>query len=261
MSRPRALVTGASSGIGRAIACELAGRGWDLAVTARREPELNELAAELGDRHGSDVRVHVADLLDPMEIDGLAEVVLRDSTGPPDLLALVAGRGHAGAWIDGDADTERDTLRLSVEATTRLARRLVPPMVERGHGRVLAVSSLGAFLPGPGIAVYYASRAYVLSWARSLAVELRETGVSVTCVCPGPVPTGFQGKAGIRMERMPSLLTLSPERVARAAVAGALAGRDLVIPGWANRLVVLAARVVPWRWSARVVHYFQKRRT
>ena len=205
------------------------------------------------------VRVRPVDLTDEPALEALADAVLKES-GAPDLLALVAGVGHLGPWTEMPTGTERAMLRLNVEAPTRLARRLVPAMVERGEGRVMAVSSLAAFLPGPGMAVYYATRSYVLTWARSLAEELRESGVTVSCVCPGPVPTGFQDRAGFDPGRRSRPLTLSAERVARIALDGTLRGRELVIPGWRNRLVAGLARLVPWRWLAPLVHRVMRRR-
>ena len=259
MTPPRALVTGASSGIGREVARELAIRGWDLDVVARSEDALHALAEDLARTHGATVRVRTADLADETALETLAHSVLTEC-GPPDLLALVAGVGHIGPWTEMPAVTERAMLRLNVEAPTRLARHMVPAMVERGAGRVMAVSSLGAFLPGPGMAVYYATRSYVLTWARSLAEELRGSGVTVSCVCPGPVPTGFQERAGFGPGGRSTLLSLSAERVARVAVDRTLRGRALVIPGWKNRLVAGLARLLPWRWSAPLVHRVMRRR-
>jgi len=145
-------------------------------------------------------------------------------------------------------------VQLNVGAVTHLTRLFVEPMVDRGHGRILNVASTAAFQPGPWMAVYFASKAYVLSFSEALAEELRGTGVTVTALCPGPTATGFQKRA--RMERSPvggRLAVGSAARVARAGYEGMRRGRRLVIPGWHNRLGSLLPRVVPRGLATRIV--------
>lgn len=258
-ARPRAVVTGASSGLGLAFTRALARRGYDLVVAARDADALGRLADEVRRAHGVSVQVVPVDLAHPEGPDLLADAVLAGG-GAPSLLVNNAGAGYYGPWLEADAGEERELLRLNIEAPTRLARRLLPAIAGAGGGRLLNVASVGAFVPGPRMAAYYAAKAYLLSWSLALAEEFRaEGGPTVTCLCPGPMRTGFQGRAGFRLPPAGAAAG-DPERVAEAGIEGALAGRPLVVPGPRNRLVALAARVLPRPWMARLVHRMQRGR-
>ena len=152
-------------------------------------------------------------------------------------------------------------VRLNMESLTLLTRRLVPEMVARGRGGVLNVASTAAFLPGPLMTVYYATKAYVVSFSEALREELRGTGVAVTCLCPGPVRTGFQARAGMVLPSTFRLAETDGPSVARAGVEGLLRDRTLVIPGVMNRLVTFLPRVLPRRIVPRIVMRAQGRRT
>jgi uncharacterized protein len=257
----RALVTGASSGIGEAIARELAGRGWELVLTARSEERLARLATELRAGTGVPVAVIPADLTDPGAPTQLeAETELRGI--PVDLLVNNAGIGFLGPFACRDPEALRALTALNVTAVTDLLRRFAPRMAERGEGWVLNVASTGAFLPGPGMAAYYASKAYVLSLSESLHVEFRPRGVRVTALCPGTTPTGFQARAGIRAEaaRAGRPGVTAVDRVARAGVEGVLAGRRVVVPGWQNRVGLALARILPRGWLGALAWRFQRNR-
>jgi short-subunit dehydrogenase len=253
-SRPVALVTGASSGIGRELARVLAREGHDLVLAARRENELRALAGELRDRFGADALVVPADLADHDAADRIQDEV---TAGGLDIEVLVnnAGLGGHGRFSDTDVEQERRTLAVNVVAVTELTKRFLPAMVARGRGWVLNVASTAAFQPGPFMAVYYASKAYVLSFTEALAEELAGTGVTATALCPGVVPSGFQEAAGMR-EDMPLLRSpgaRSPEVVAEAAYRGMMRGRRVVIPGALNKFGVQSLRVSPRRVVVRVV--------
>jgi short-subunit dehydrogenase len=249
-----ALVTGASSGIGLALATILAREGHDLVLVARRRPELEALAAELGSRYGATATVVTADLATP---DGAREIhdAVERAALDIDILVNNAGLGGTGRFAESDAAAEHRMLAVNVVALTDLTKLFLPAMIERGRGRILNVASTAAFQPGPFMAVYYASKAYVLSFTEALAEELVGTGVTATALCPGVVPSGFQETAGMG-EDTPLLKSPGakpPEYVAQAAYDGMMRGRRLVIPGTLNKIGVQSLRVSPRRLVVRLV--------
>jgi short-subunit dehydrogenase len=242
--RPLALVTGASSGIGRELARVLAREGHDLVLVARREPELRALADELKSRYGADSAVVTADL----SLAGAARLVA-DAVADREIGVLInnAGLGGHGRFWDADVEAQHRLLAVNIVALTELTGLLLPAMVARGTGRVVNVASTAAFQPGPFMATYYASKAYVLSFTEALAEELSSTGVTATALCPGVVPTEFQATANLG-EDVPMLKTpgtKSAEYVANAAYKGMTSGRRIVIPGVVNKLGAQAGRVSP----------------
>lgn len=223
---PLAVVTGASSGIGLEIAARLAELGHDLVVTAE-DADL-ALAAEGLTQHGRAVRAVRADLTEPAGVDALVTDVT--GTGRPlDVLVLNAGTGAGGAFLDVPLDDHLRTIALDVVAPVRLARALVPAMVARGVGRVLVTSSVAALMPGPYYATYAASKAFDLSFAQALRYELRDTGVTVTALLPGPTDTDFFEQAGMEDTRVAHGGKDDPADVARQAVDGLLAGDEKVV--------------------------------
>lgn len=258
MAWTRALVTGASTGLGAEFAHQLAAEGCDLVLTARTHEALETRAAELRAAFGIDVRVIAADLSDAAGIDRL----VADLAGLEiDLLVNNAGFGQFGPWLEQPAEAETAQLRLNVEALTRLTRALVPDMVRRGRGAVLQVASTAGFQPGPGMAVYYATKAYVVSFSQALGEELRGTGVRVSCLCPGPTATEFHTRAGIGAGGpVGALGMMSARQVARSGLRGLARGRPLVVPGLRNWLGTQAVRWLPRRWTVRTVAFLQRRR-
>lgn len=258
VGRPLAVVTGASSGLGREIARHLGERGWDLVVTARTRERLEALRDEIVAAHGVDVVVAPHDLA---RDEGVAGVIDRVGalSRPVDLLVANAGFGLYGPYLETDAAEEAEMLRLNMAAPVALVRGFLPEMLGRGRGRVLLVASLGGYLPGPFTATYYATRAFIVSYAESLAQELAGSGVSVTVLSPGPMPTGFQARAGIRPGAI-RFGALPAEQVARAGVAGALAGKRRVVPGVAARVVLFALRLLPRTLVARITARVQAQR-
>lgn len=251
--RPLALVTGASSGIGREIARVAASEGHDVALVARSEGSLAELAAELRDRHGSETHVMPADLSGP-EAPGrlVGELEARDLA--VDVLVNNAGFGTSGPFVGIPWEEERDLLAVNVAALTELTKRVVPRMVERGSGRILQVASTAAYQPGPGMAVYYASKAYVLNLGVALALELDGTGVTATVVCPGPTRTGFADRADVEASRLfRGERGMDPREVARVAWRATMRGDPVAIPGVSNKLGAAFAHLVPRTFAARVV--------
>jgi len=243
-----ALITGASTGIGRAIACRFAQEGYDLILTSRSAAKLDQLARELD---GVRVDTCAADLSRPGGPHSLTAAVER--TGRTvDILINNAGAGLHGRFAETSLDRELELLQLDVASVLALAKWFLPGMLKRGHGHIVNVASVAAFLPGPYQSVYYAAKAFVLSFSEALAEELRGTGVGVTAVCPGPTRTGFQAAAGVRRARpIRPALFLTPEAVAEATLRGVRAGRRIVVPGWRHGLLVLAVQLAPRRLVAR----------
>lgn len=245
-ARPLALVTGASSGIGAALARELASHGHDLVITARRAPELEALAAELRSR-GAATTVLVKDLSVPGAARELAaEIEARRLV--IDVLINNAGFGDAGSFVRADPDRIDAMLELNVAALTALTRALLPGMVSRKRGRVMLVSSTAAFQPGPNMAVYCASKAYVLSLGEAIARELRGTGVTVTTLCPGATHSEFAKVSGA--ESLPLFRSALVPRMSAASVASTgynalVRGKPVVITGVVNKLVAFSGRVFP----------------
>lgn len=231
-----ALVTGASSGIGAAIARELAAGGHALALVARREERLRSLATELTDAHGVSVEVLPCDLGDAGERDRLVSS-LNAGGRSVELLVNNAGYGSRGEFVTNDRERMVGMVRLNVEAVVDLTARFLPGMSERGRGAVINIASTAAFQPMPGAATYGASKAFVLSFSEAIRTELRGSGVSVTAVCPGPVKTEFTDAAGMSgvESSTPDAIWMSAEEIASAALAGAEAGKRVVVPGALNR--------------------------
>jgi len=242
-----AVVTGASRGIGAEIARDLARRGHRVVLVARNEDELRALADELASQGGR-ADVLTADLADRESRAALPDRVAALGV-TPDILVNNAGFSTLGRVSEADPDAEMMMVEVDVVAVVDLCTRLLPGMVERGRGAVLNVASTAAFQPLPGQAGYGAGKAFVLSYTQSLVGELKGSGVTATCLCPGPVHTGFGERAGFSKEdaeaALPGVMWVDATEVAKAAVAGLDKGRMVVIPGAANRLAASLAQVTP----------------
>lgn len=258
MRQGTALVTGASSGIGAEVAEILAGRGYDLIVTARRKARLEELARNITTTHGVTVRTVAADLSSP---SSLGDVVSELTEERVDILVNNAGFGLHGSVAEANPERLSAMIELNVNALTRLTRAVLPGMIERRQGRILQIASVAAFQPGPLMATYYASKAYVLSFSEALAVELEGTGVVVTTVCPGPTVTEFHEVAGntaaayFSSKKIPGgrdLAEYSVERLFRRS--------HVAIHGARYKVLVFVQRFFPRRLVARVVYSLQKSR-
>ncbi|HHN73011.1 MAG TPA: SDR family oxidoreductase [Thermopetrobacter sp.] len=242
----RALITGASSGIGEAFARLLAAEGgWQLALVARNEEQLFRLAGVLRAQHLTVSHVLPLDLA---EGDAPARLMamLAEKDFAPDVLINNAGIGLAGAAATLPLEAQMRIIDVNVRAASELALRCLPGMRARGRGGIINVSSLSAFMPGPGMAVYFASKAYLLSFSEALAEEVRRDGLTVTALCPGPVRTRFQERAG--MERLwlaRLMMRARPEQVARAGWQAFKEGRVVVVPGFFNALMSVAVKMTP----------------
>jgi uncharacterized protein len=249
----RALVTGASEGIGEAFARELASRGTDLVVIARRKGRLEGLAGELASRHGIEVEVLAADLTDPAAIAAV-EARLGDGDRPIDLLVNNAGGAtQHRPFLELEREGLASDAYLNALALLRLTHAAAQAMAERGHGNVINVSAGIAFYPLPGAAAYGASKAFVNSLSEALDYELRDKGVRLTAVCPGFTRTGAQSRLGMNVDWVPEALWMDPQDVAVAALRAAARGRTVSSLSGVGRLNAFLGRNLPRRvWLPRV---------
>ncbi|MER7460333.1 SDR family oxidoreductase [Micromonospora sp. NPDC126480] len=241
----RALVTGATAGIGAAFARRLAADGWHLVLVARDAARLVEFAAELTGRHGREVETISADLSTD---DGCAEVERRLTEGPAiDLLVNNAGISLNTPFLRSSVEAEERLLRLNVHAVMRLTLAAVRPMTERGHGAVINVSSVagfGAVMPG---STYSASKAWVTNFSESVGLSARRFGVRVMALCPGYTRTEFHDRAGIDMSKTPEWMWLSADDVVEEALRDLRKGKLVSVPAWKYKLAVAGLRHAPRR--------------
>jgi short-subunit dehydrogenase len=255
-----ALVTGASSGIGRELARLLAADGYQLVLVARNRKRLEETAAEL-ERDGLRIAVLTANLSEPGGADELFGKVVEAGI-QVDVLVNNAGFATNGPYSRNDMQREMEMIQLNVTALAALTRLALPGMIERRRGRILNVASTAAFQPGPYMAVYYATKAFVLSFSEAIAKELQGTRVTVTTVCPGPVRTAFQDRAGIQHAAVAGdWIIMNAAPVARAAYGGMLKGKRVVIPGLFNKLHWFGIRFIPRDVLLRIIASLNKDRT
>jgi uncharacterized protein len=253
------LITGASSGIGLELARICAANRQDVVLVARSGDALRALAAEVG-RGGVGAEVIVANLAAPGAASGVAERIAGLGIDV-DILINNAGFGHYGRFDETPLDTDLAMIQVNIVSLTELSKRLLPAMVARRRGRILNVASTAAFLPGPLMAVYYATKAYVLSFSEAIAEELKGSGVTVTALCPGPTASGFQRVAEIEELKFIAGRKLPSSReVAEAGYAAMMAGEPLHIPGLLNKLTAFSPRLTPRRVMPAIVRRIQERR-
>lgn len=251
--KPICLITGASSGIGADLAICAAADGFDLVLVARRVSALADVAQRCERKHDAKVTIFPADLSDSTAARVLcAELRARKL----DVHTLInnAGVGASGAIGAISLEAQLNIIQVNVTALTELTRRLLPSLLERGTGAILNVASTAAFLPGPGMAVYYASKAYVLSFTEALAEELKGTDIHVSALCPGPTATGFAAASGMSASKLLKQkgLMMSSAAVARIGWDGLLRRETVVIPGFANKAMIQSLRAAPRAIAARI---------
>jgi short-subunit dehydrogenase len=250
MSQDVALVTGASSGIGEALARRLARDGRHVALVARRADRLEAVARELRDRHHVEAHVVPSDLTAPGGAHALVDDLERRGL-VVDWLVNNAGFGTAGRFDRLPVEREVEEVRLNVEALVELTGRCLPGMVARGRGAVINVSSVAAFAPSPGMATYSATKAFVLSFSEAIAAELRGTGVHVLCVCPGFTRTEFQSHVDVDLGGVPGFAWMSAEEVADQTVRAVGRG-PVLVNGVLNSLMATTARLLPRALTMRL---------
>lgn len=252
-----ALITGASDGIGRELAKCFAAHKNHLVLVARGEEKLKHLAGEISSAHGVHVSCVSLDLSDPDGARKLHQKVL-ELGFTVEFLVNNAGVGTFGLFAETDLDRELRMMRLNMISLTALTKLFLPGMLKRGHGRILNVASTAAFQPGPLMAVYYASKAYVLSFSEALANELKGTGVSASVLCPGPTQSGFQQSAGMDSSKLFRRGVMSASDVAEVAYRGLVKGRTTIIPGWRNKILAFSVRLGPRKLLPIIVRFMQE---
>jgi short-subunit dehydrogenase len=242
---PTALITGGSGGIGFEIAKVLAREGFDLVLVARKRDTLEAAAGQIEGKFGARVQVFAADLGRPDAPQAIFDF-LHNENVPIEVLVNNAGFGTGGEFAVTNLERELEMIQVNISALTHLTKLFLPGMIKRKSGRVLNVASTAAFQPGPLMAVYYASKAYVLSFSQALAEELRHSGVTVTALCPGPTATDFAATAGVGDSRLFNAFGIAhADDVAEFGVAAMLHGRRVAIPGIKNKIVAQSSRFAP----------------
>ena len=254
---PTTLITGASSGIGLELAELFAADGDDVVLVSRSEGKLNKLAERLHQSHSIQAIVIPSDLAKPTAVDELCEQLVQRSLSV-DTLVNNAGFGALGKFAELPADRQTDMVMVNVVALTRLTRQLLPSMIERGRGGILNVGSTAAYQAGPNMSVYYATKAYVLSFTEGLREELSGTGVHITVLAPGPTETGFGEDSGMGKFDFFKSAAMSAQAVAKAGYKGYRNNVDVVIPGWRNRLMVAGVGFLPRFATRKLVGKLQK---
>jgi short-subunit dehydrogenase len=255
--RQTALITGASFGIGLEFARIFAREGYNLVLVARSADKLRLLASELEKAHGTRSLILATDLTEP----GASAYVLDQTTRADihvDVLVNNAGFGQYGLFVENDLEECLRQIQLNVTTLTHLTRLYLPAMIKRASGRILNVASTAAFQPGPLMAVYFATKAYVLHLSEALANELQETGVTVTCLCPGPTATEFQKRANITGIRLTKYGTMTARAVAEDGYRALMTGKIVAISGFKNWLVAQSIRLAPRRMVAAVARKLQE---
>jgi short-subunit dehydrogenase len=244
MGTSRALITGGSVGIGAALADVFAEHGHDLILVARNRDKLEARGRDLEQRHGVHVTCIAEDLADPAGARRLHEAV---ASRRLDVHYLVnnAGSGVYGRFAKTDLDAELKMIQLNATSIVDLTKRFLPAMIDRRRGRILNVASTAAFVPGPWMPVYYATKAFVLSFSQAIDYELEPSGISVTALCPGPTESEFKARAGSQRSRLFQTFVMGAGPVARAGYAGMMKGKQVVVPGIRNKVVPVAIRLVP----------------
>jgi len=249
---PTALISGASVGIGYELAKQFARAGHDLILVARNEPKLQEVAGEMKTLGAPSADVLVADL---SQGNAGADLVLRLGNRQVDELINNAGFGAVGSFTEIDLARQLEMIQVNITALVDLTHRLLPPMIARGRGGILNVASTAAFQPGPFMAIYYATKAFVLSFSEAIGEEVKSTGVRVSALCPGPTHSEFRQRA--KMEQSGVFKTsyipvASAEDVAIAGFKGFRRGKRVIVPGLVNKLGVATIRVTPRKLAAKI---------
>jgi short-subunit dehydrogenase len=249
---PKALITGASGGIGLELARIFARERYDVVLVARNQARLEEIAAELRAGHGVHVDVIAKDLASP---DAPAEI--QRQVGSVDVLVNNAGFGLYGKFVEFSPEDEIGLMHLNMDALVLLTRMFLPGMIASRSGRILNVASTAAFQPGPLMALYYASKAFVLHFSEAIGNELKGTGVTVTILCPGPTATGFQARAAMEESRLFRLGMMSAKAVAEKGYRGLMRGKTIVMPGLKNKILAQSVRFSPRKMVTAIARKIQ----
>ena len=253
MGHGRALITGGSVGIGAALAEVFAEHGHDLILVSRTRDKLEERGRDIEKKFGVNVACIPEDLSDPSGARRLHEAVTARALDV-EYLVNNAGVGVYGKFATTDLAAELKMIQLNVTSVVDLTKRFLPAMMKRRSGRILNVASTAAFVPGPWMSVYYASKAFLLSFSAAIDYELKPHAISVTTLCPGPTESEFKARAGSQRSRLFEAFVMDAPRVARAGYDAMMAGKPMAVPGLRNKMIPIAARVIPRPLIARLSH-------
>lgn len=253
------LITGASSGIGLEFANLFAKDGYHLVLTARNETKLNEIAEQLTKKYGVKITVFAKDLSQTDAAEELtAEIIAKGIE--IDVLINNAGFAAYGPFNETSWNEEKDMIQVNITALTTLTKQLLPGMIKRNRGKILNVASTAAFQPGPLMAVYYATKAYVLSFSEAINYELRHTDVSVTALCPGATATNFEKRASLESSRLFQSGAMDASDVARSGYNALMSKESLAVPGFKNKALANIVRFLPRKTVLKIVHYVQDKK-
>jgi len=251
-SEPTALITGASGGIGYELAKLFAKNHHHLVLVARKQAKLAQVADDLQRQFGISAKTVALDLTTPTAPQSLFEQLQLDGV-QVNILVNNAGYGKLGEFAEVPLEESLGQIQLNLTALTSLTKLFLGPMLERGSGKIMNVASTAGFQPGPRMAVYYASKAYVISFSEAIANEFADKGITVTCLCPGPTETDFASRAGNDKSRLfKQLDPMDAKTVALQGYRGLMAGKTLVIPGLRNWLLVEGLRISPRKWVTAI---------
>jgi len=253
MGTDRTLITGGSIGIGAALADVFAEHRHDLILVSRSADKLEARAREVREKYRVQVTCIAEDLADPAGPRRLYDAVRAQGLEVANLVNN-AGVGLYGKFMNTDLNAELKMIQLNVTSPVELTKRFLPPMVERRRGRILNVASTAAFVPGPWMSIYYATKAFLLSFSEAIDYELGPNGITVTTLCPGPTESEFKVRAGSQRSRLFAAFVMDAPSVARAGYVGMMRGQALVIPGLRNKMIPVAARLIPRPFMAKISH-------
>jgi short-subunit dehydrogenase len=253
MGTERTLITGGSVGIGAALADVFAEHGHDLILVSRNRDKLEMRGNEIRQKYSVQVSCISEDLSDPAGPRRLFDAVTGQGLDVHNLVNN-AGVGLFGKFLTTDLDAEVRMIQLNVTSPVELTKRFLPAMIARRRGRILNVASTAAFVPGPWMSIYYATKAFLLSFSQAIDYELEPNGISVTTLCPGPTESEFKVRAGSERSRLFEAFVMDAPTVARAGYDGMMKGKTVVIPGIRNKLIPVAARLTPRPLIAMLSH-------
>lgn len=254
-----ALITGASAGLGIEFARNFAKDGHNLVLVARRAEKMEALAEELKDEHGVEIKVMCKDLSKMDEVQSIFETLQKENIHI-DFLVNNAGFGDWGNFHESDWEKIEGMLDVNIKALTKLTYLFIKPMIQKGEGKIMNVASMAAFQPGPLMAVYYATKAYVLSFSEAIRTEIKGTGVTVTILCPGPTESEFQSVANLGKSKLFKHTRIpTSKEVVDFGYRELMKGSMTVVPGFLNKIVVKSVRFVPRKFVLKVARKIQER--
>lgn len=257
MEKGYALITGASGGIGRQLAYHFAEDGYSLVLVARSKEKLEELKKELENNYSNSVLISIKDLSKQEEALKLYDEIKQQRI-TVQFLVNNAGFGLYGTFIETSWAEEADMIDLNIKTLTYLTKLFLPEMVERNEGRILNIASVASFLPGPLMAVYYATKAYVLSFTEALENELKDTNITISALCPGPTKTGFSDRANLSSSKLFESGALHVEDVAKVGYEQFMRGKTIIIPGAKFKVATMLPRFFPRKLITKVVRSMQE---